>query len=72
MAWTQADLDAIETAVVTGRRRVRLNGREVEYHSVGDMLKARDAIRNEVARQENEAAGRRRPSSFRARTQKGL
>lgn len=72
MAWTQADLDSIEAAVVAGQRRVRLNGREVEYHSVGDMLKARDAIRNEVARQQNMAAGRRRPASYRARSNKGL
>ena len=72
MAWTQADLESIEAAVVAGQRRVRLNGREVEYHSVGDMLKARDAIRNEVARQQNLQAGRRRPASFRASTNKGL
>jgi hypothetical protein len=72
MAWTQADLDAIEAAVVSGQRRVRLNGREVEYHSVGDMLKARDAIRNEVSRQQSELSGVKRPTSFRSRTSKGL
>jgi hypothetical protein len=72
MAWTQSDVDSIEAAVVAGQRRVRLNGREVEYHSVGDMLKARDAIRTEVSRQQSNASGIRRPASFRSRTAKGL
>lgn len=72
MAWSQTDLDSIEAAIVSGQRRVRLNGREVEYHSVGDMLKARDAIRNEVNRAAATASGATRPRSFRARTSKGL
>lgn len=72
MAWTQADLDSIESAVVSGQRRVRLNGREIEYHSIGDMLKARDAIRNDVSRQQSDSSGNRRPASFRSRTAKGL
>lgn len=72
MAWTQTDLDAIESAISSGKRRVRLNGREVEYHSVGDMLKARDAIRDDVNRSAATAAGVTRPRSFRARTSKGL
>ena len=72
MAWTQTDLDSIESAIVSGQRRVRLNGREVEYHSVGDMLKARDAIRNEVNRATAVAAGVTRPRSYRSRTSKGL
>jgi len=72
MAWSQTDLDSIEAAITSGQRRVRLNGREVEYHSVGDMLKARDAIRNEVNRIDAVAVGISRPRSFRARTGKGL
>ena len=72
MAWSQTDLDSIEAAITSGQRRVRLNGREVEYHSVGDMLKARDAIRNEVSRINATIAGIRRPRSFRSRTSKGL
>lgn len=48
MAWTQGDLDKIEAAIATGARRVRFQTHEVEYQSVGDMLKARDAIKAEL------------------------
>ena len=69
MAWTQTDLDVLEAAMVSGQRRVRLNGREVEYHSVDQMVKARDLIRSEINR---ESGAVRRPTAFRARTSKGL
>ena len=72
MAWSNADLIVIETALATGQRRVKLNGREVEYHSVGDMLKARDAIKNELSSISAAASGATRPRSYRARTSKGL
>lgn len=72
MAWNQTDLDSIEAAIVSGQRRVRLNGREVEYHSVDQMLKARDAIRSSVTEASAIANGSKRPRSFRARTSKGL
>lgn len=72
MAWVQADLDIIEAAIVSGQRRVRLDGREVEYHSVEQMLIARDAIRNAVNRDVATAAGVTRPRSYRTRTTKGL
>lgn len=48
MAWTQTDLDSIEKAIATGARRVRFQTHEVEYQSVGDMLKVRNLIRDEV------------------------
>lgn len=48
MAWTQTDLDAINAAIATGARRVRFQTHEVEYQSVGDLLRARDAIAAEV------------------------
>lgn len=48
MAWTQTDLAAIERAIATGARRVRFQTHEVEYQSVADMMKARDAIRAEL------------------------
>lgn len=53
MAWVQSDLDRIEAAIAGGTRRVKFQSHEVEYQSVGDMLKARDAIKstlNEDAR----------------------
>ena len=68
MAWTQADLDTLEAAMVSGQRRVRLNGREVEYHSIDQMVKARDLIQSSI----NRESGVRRPTAYRARTSKGL
>lgn len=48
MAWTQTDLDAINAAIATGARRVRFQTHEVEYQSVGELLRARDAIAAEI------------------------
>ncbi|MBB4590179.1 phage head-tail joining protein [Rhizobium ruizarguesonis] len=48
MAWTQADLDAINAAIATGAKRVRFQTHEVEYQSMTDLLRARDLIKAEV------------------------
>lgn len=48
MAWTQQDLDAINSAIATGAKRVRFQTHEVEYHSVSDLIRARDLIRSEI------------------------
>lgn len=49
MAWQQADLDAIESAIATGAKRVRFQTHEVEYQSLSDMLRVRDLIREALA-----------------------
>jgi hypothetical protein len=41
MAWTQADLDALDAAIKSGTRQVRFADREVTYMSMDDLLKAR-------------------------------
>jgi len=69
MAWTQTDLDNIEKAMASGQRKVRLGQREVEYHSIEQMIKARDFIKADVAKT---TAVVRRPSAYRSRTSKGL
>ena len=69
MAWTQLDLDTLEAAMVSGQRRVRLNGREVEYHSIDQMAKVRDLIKSEINRSNTAIT---RPRVFRTRTGKGL
>ena len=56
MAWTQSDLDAINTAIATGARRVRFQTHEVEYQTTTDLLRARDAIQREIAQQNPSAA----------------
>ena len=48
MAWSQTDLDRLEAAIASGTRRVRFQSHEVEYQSISDMLKARDAIKAEL------------------------
>jgi hypothetical protein len=42
MAWTQADLDALDAAIKSGTRQVRFADREVTYMSMDDLLKARN------------------------------
>lgn len=44
MAFTQADLDAIDRAITRGESLVHIDDKEIRYHSIDDMLKAREAI----------------------------
>jgi hypothetical protein len=45
MAWTNADLETIEAAIASGAKRVRFQTHEAEYHSMTEMLRARDVIK---------------------------
>jgi hypothetical protein len=50
MAWTQADFEKISSSIASGVKRVEYSdGRTLEYHSISDMLKARDVIKAELA-----------------------
>lgn len=49
MAWTQSDLEQIEKAIATGARRVRYQTHEVEYQSLGDMIRVRNMIKSELS-----------------------
>lgn len=69
MAWTQADLVAIETAISTGQRSVSLDNRSVTYQTVDQMLKARDAIVKQLGA---DASVVKRPRAYRARQCKGI
>lgn len=44
MAYTQAQLDALRSAVASGARRVKMNGEEVEYRSLAEMQRLIGAI----------------------------
>ena len=55
MAWTMTDLEAIKAAIATGARRVRYKDHEVQYHSLEDMIRAKNMIQAEV---ENAGGGR--------------
>lgn len=44
MAYTAADLEAIQTAIATGELRVSYADRTVEYRSIDELLKAEKRI----------------------------
>jgi hypothetical protein len=48
MAFTQAQLDALEAAIASGTLEVRTGDKSVRYHSPGEMIKLRDVIRNQL------------------------
>lgn len=48
MAFTSADLDAINAAIASGAKRVRFQTHEVEYQTIAEMLRARDVIKAEI------------------------
>ncbi len=49
MAWSQADLDAIDLAIGAGVKRVSYTDRTIEYQTLEEMLKARAAMQTEIA-----------------------
>ncbi|MDD5461843.1 MAG: hypothetical protein PHG00_09450 [Methylococcales bacterium] len=71
MAYTQTDLDNLEKAITSGKRSMQYNGRRIEWQSLADMLKARDAIKKEVDDAQSEINGINRPRGYRARTRSG-
>lgn len=45
MAVSQADIDALTSAIANGERSVRFaDGRSVEYHTPADLIRARDYL----------------------------
>ncbi|MFN3656820.1 MAG: phage head-tail joining protein [Pseudolabrys sp.] len=54
MAWTQSDLDALDSALKRGVKRVRYSSGETEYHSLDEMLRLRAVMKAEV---EDDGAG---------------
>lgn len=48
--WTVADIAALEAAIKSGALRVRFSdGKEIQYHSLSDMLTLLRTMREEVA-----------------------
>lgn len=48
MAWTQADLTALDDAIKGGEQRVKYRDREVTYRTLDEMLRLREAMRREI------------------------
>lgn len=44
MAYTQAQLDALDEAIAAGTKVVMYDGKRVEYQSLDDMLRARRIV----------------------------
>lgn len=65
MAYTQADLDAIEKAIANGVTRLKLDGKEVNYRSLDDMKEIRAEIKKYLGK------AKRRPP-YVMQTSKGL
>lgn len=68
MAYTQAQLDAIDRALAAGVTRVTYEGNTTEYRSVDDMLKIRAIAAADVAA----ASGGTPVRQIYATTRKGL
>jgi hypothetical protein len=51
MAFTQTDLDALDTARKQGAKRIRFQDRDFEFDSVDDYIKLRNLILNDIAQQ---------------------
>ncbi|TXH90346.1 MAG: hypothetical protein E6Q78_05240 [Rhodoferax sp.] len=72
MAFSQTDLDNINTAIATGEMTVEFNGRRVTYRSMAELERARSIIESDIARAS--AASVARPRSvyqFRFTTARG-
>lgn len=48
MAWTAADLEAIEKSIKNGTSRVRYADREITYRSLEELLQLRTIIQAEL------------------------
>lgn len=59
MAWTQTDLDKIESAIKEGALKVKYADREVTYRSMAELERARDLIRAELGIRTSQPAARR-------------
>lgn len=49
MAWTTTDLSTIEAAIAAGTLRVQFGERSIQYHSISDLMKVRDAIQTSIS-----------------------
>lgn len=49
MAFTSAQLAALETAAASGQLRVRFGDREITYQSLADLLSAIEVARRDLA-----------------------
>lgn len=51
MPVTQSQIDDMNAAIARGERRVSSGERSVEYHSIADLIRARDDLARQLAAQ---------------------
>lgn len=71
MAYTQADLDALDAAIASGEKIVRVENRWVEYRSVTELQAARAHVQQVLTSAAVGAAARRTVFRFRHTTSRG-
>lgn len=58
MAFTQADLDAINAAIVRGEKSVQFADRLVVYRSLDELVKAKGIVEQELGGRPRQSLGR--------------
>jgi len=68
MAYTQTDLDAINSLIAAGEGEVFINGKKVVYRSLDELLKIRSLIERDLLAAQN----RKPPRAVRLNISKGV
>jgi len=55
LAFTQTDLDAIDSAIKSGHLEVQYSDKKVKYRDLDEMLRIREMIRKEVSPQSSDS-----------------
>lgn len=64
MAFSQADLDALDNAIKQGVRIVEYGDKKVTYHSLDEMMRLRSTMQTEIANASGTQTSRARFGSF--------
>jgi len=57
MAVLQSDIDALNKAIASGERQIALGAKQITYRSIDDLIKARNDLEAQMAKDEASAAG---------------
>lgn len=68
MAFTQSDLDKINSAITSGELEVEFDDHRVKYRSISELKAAKQMIEDEI----NSASDQRRPRAFVSRFNRNL
>ena len=67
MNYTEEDLDNLRRALLRGEKRVRMDGREVEYRSPDEIKEAIEHVQESIRKQAKPMEGRLRYCTFRGK-----